>query len=94
MSPRYGDGYSSPTISITGHELPNSRLVSIVAFGEADVPDPQFTLVRKLLMRMKQFFSSAMHQYKPFSNDISPIYEYILIRQVFVLVKFYDISLI
>lgn len=45
LSPRYGDGYSSPTISITGRELPNSRLVSLVAFGEADVPDPQFTLV-------------------------------------------------
>lgn len=45
LSPRYGDGYSSPTISITGQELPNSRLVSLVAFGEADVADPQFTLV-------------------------------------------------
>lgn len=45
LSPRYGDGYSSPTISITGLDLPSSRLVSLVAFGEADVPDPQFTLV-------------------------------------------------
>lgn len=45
LSPRYGDGYSLPTVSITGRELPNSRLVSLVAFGEADVPDPQFTLV-------------------------------------------------
>lgn len=44
LSPRYGDGYASPTISITGRDLPNSRLVSLIAFGEADVPDPQFTL--------------------------------------------------
>lgn len=45
LSPRYGDGYAAPTVSITGRELPNARLVSLVAFGEADVPDPQFTLV-------------------------------------------------
>lgn len=44
LSPRYGDGYASPTISVTGQELPSSRLVSLFAFGEADVPDPQFTL--------------------------------------------------
>lgn len=44
LSPRYGDGYASPTVSITGQELPNSRLVSLIAFGEADVPDPEFTL--------------------------------------------------
>lgn len=45
LSPRYGDGYSSPTISITGHDLPIARMVSLVAFGEGDVADPQFTLV-------------------------------------------------
>lgn len=45
LSPRYADGYTAPTVSITGRELPNARLVSLVAFGEADVPDPQFTLV-------------------------------------------------
>lgn len=45
LSPRYGDGYSAPTISITGRDLPNSRLVSLIAFGEGDVADPQFTLV-------------------------------------------------
>jgi hypothetical protein len=44
LTPRYGDGISSPTTSITGQPLPNSRLVSLVVFGEADVPDPQFTL--------------------------------------------------
>lgn len=44
VSPKYGDGYASPTISITGQELPNARLVSLVAFGEDDVADPQFTL--------------------------------------------------
>lgn len=45
ISPKYGDGYSAPSISVTGQELPNSRLVSLVAFGEDDVADPQFTLV-------------------------------------------------
>lgn len=45
MSPKYGDGYSAPTLSITGQDLPNSRVVSLLAFGEEDIPDPQFTLV-------------------------------------------------
>lgn len=44
LTPRYGDGISTPTSSITGQDLPSSRLVSLVVFGEADVPDPQFTL--------------------------------------------------
>lgn len=44
LTPRYGDGISSPTASVTGQELPSSRLVSLVIFDEADVPDPQFTL--------------------------------------------------
>lgn len=44
LTPRYGDGISSPTTSVTGQDLPSSRLVSLVIFGEADVPDPQFTL--------------------------------------------------
>jgi len=29
---------------VTGDELPSARLVSLVAFGEQDVPDPEFTL--------------------------------------------------
>lgn len=29
---------------MTGDELPSARLVSLVAFGEQDVPDPEFTL--------------------------------------------------
>lgn len=44
LSAKYGDGFSTPTLSITGHDMPNSRLVSLVAFGEQDIPDPQFTL--------------------------------------------------
>lgn len=44
LTPRYGDGISSPTTSISGQDLPNSRLVSLIVFGENDVPDPQFTL--------------------------------------------------
>ncbi|KAJ6637387.1 Peroxidase [Pseudolycoriella hygida] len=44
ISPKYGDGVSSPTVSLTGEELPNARLVSLLVFGERDVPDPQYTL--------------------------------------------------
>lgn len=44
LSPKYADGISAPTRSVTGDELPSARLVSLVAFGEQDVPDPQFTL--------------------------------------------------
>ncbi|XP_054735568.1 peroxidase [Anastrepha obliqua] len=45
LSPKYGDGISSPTRAITGAELPNARLVSLVVFNELDVPDPEYTLV-------------------------------------------------
>jgi peroxidase len=44
LTPKYGDGIMSPTTSITGQELPNSRLISLIVFGENDVPDPQFTI--------------------------------------------------
>ena len=44
LAPRYGDGISSPTASVSGQPLPSARLVSLVVFGEQDVPDPQFTL--------------------------------------------------
>ncbi|XP_037943287.1 peroxidase-like, partial [Teleopsis dalmanni] len=45
LSPKYADGISAPTSSITGDELPSARLVSLVIFGELDVPDPKYTLV-------------------------------------------------
>lgn len=44
LTPKYADGISAPTASVTGQELPNARVVSLVVFGEQDVPDPQFTL--------------------------------------------------
>lgn len=44
LTPRYGDGISSPTVSVTGEDLPNARLISLIVFGEQDVPDPEFTL--------------------------------------------------
>ncbi|XP_035895474.1 peroxidase-like [Anopheles stephensi] len=44
LTPKYGDGISLPTVSVTGQELPNSRVVSLVAFGEQDIPDPEYTL--------------------------------------------------
>ncbi|XP_059610069.1 peroxidase [Phlebotomus argentipes] len=45
LSPKYGDGVSSPTLSVTGAELPNARVLSVDVFGERDVPDPKFTLL-------------------------------------------------
>ncbi|XP_055903864.1 peroxidase [Eupeodes corollae] len=45
LSPKYSDGIQQPTRSVTGEPLPNARLVSLVVFGELDVPDPDFTLV-------------------------------------------------
>lgn len=35
---------SSPSVSLTGEELPAARVVSLVVFDEQDVPDPQYTL--------------------------------------------------
>lgn len=45
LSAKYGDGVSSPPVSVTGQPLPNARLVSLVVFGELDVPDPDYTLI-------------------------------------------------
>ena len=45
MSPKYADGISAVPVSITGEPLPNSRLISLVVFGEMDVPDPDYTLI-------------------------------------------------
>lgn len=44
LTPRYGDGVSSPTVSVTGQELPNPRLISLTVFGERDVPDRELTI--------------------------------------------------
>ncbi|CAD7091910.1 unnamed protein product [Hermetia illucens] len=44
LTPNYSDGIHAPPVSVTGEDLPLARLVSLVAFGEADIPDPQFTL--------------------------------------------------
>ncbi|XP_026670938.1 peroxidase-like [Ceratina calcarata] len=40
----YGDGVRSPTLSVTGAELPPSRLVSYTLFPPVDVDDPIWTL--------------------------------------------------
>lgn len=45
LSAKYGDGVQSPTTASNGEELPNARLVSLIVFGEEDVPDPEFTLI-------------------------------------------------
>ncbi|XP_053970064.1 peroxidase [Anastrepha ludens] len=39
MPPKYSDGVYSPTISITGAPLPNSRLLSLSLYGETTLPD-------------------------------------------------------
>lgn len=44
LTPRYADGISTPTNSVTGQELPNARLISLIVFGEQDVPDREFSL--------------------------------------------------
>ncbi|KAL7016140.1 hypothetical protein ACKWTF_009936 [Chironomus riparius] len=44
LTPRYGDGISAPTLSVTGQQLPNARLISLIIFGENDVPDREFTI--------------------------------------------------
>lgn len=44
LSAKYADGISAPPRSVSGNELPSARLVSLVAFGEQDVPDPEYTL--------------------------------------------------
>ncbi|XP_076294516.1 peroxidase [Lasioglossum baleicum] len=40
----YGDGIRSPTTSVTGSELPPSRLVSTTLFPPVDIDDPIWTL--------------------------------------------------
>lgn len=45
LSPKYGDGVSTPTRSVTGEELPNARRISVDVFGERDVPDPKYTIL-------------------------------------------------
>lgn len=54
LSAKYADGISAPTASVTGQELPNSRVVSLVVFGEQDVPDPQFTLANMQWVRSRK----------------------------------------
>jgi hypothetical protein len=44
LTPKYADGISEPAVSVTGDDLPNARLISLIVFGEEDVPDPEFTL--------------------------------------------------
>ena len=39
----YADGISSPRVSVTGHKLPNARLVSFTMFTEEDVPSKKLS---------------------------------------------------
>ncbi|XP_012238866.1 peroxidase isoform X2 [Bombus impatiens] len=45
LPPNYGDGIRSPTKSVTGAELPLSRLVSYTLFPKVDIDDHVWTLV-------------------------------------------------
>ncbi|XP_075231368.1 peroxidase-like [Lycorma delicatula] len=44
LAPKYSDGVHAPPVSVTGHKLPGSRLVSIVLFPDVPIPDPVWTL--------------------------------------------------
>ncbi|XP_055903868.1 peroxidase-like [Eupeodes corollae] len=45
LPPKYSDGIHQPTSSLSGEPLPNARSISLSLFGEADVPDPDFSLM-------------------------------------------------
>lgn len=38
-------GISTPTMSVTGKQLPSSRLVSLIAYPDVPIEDPIWTLV-------------------------------------------------
>lgn len=45
LSPNYGDGFSSPTLAVSGDELPSARLTSNKVFTELSVLDQNLTLL-------------------------------------------------
>jgi peroxidase len=49
---KYSDGVHKPPVSITGNELPSSRLVSTTVFENKSDPDPDRTIV---MMQFGQF---------------------------------------
>lgn len=53
----YGDGISSPAKSITGEELPGSRLISTKLFDHKNVSSPNHTIV---MMQFGQFVAHDM----------------------------------
>ncbi|CAL7938615.1 unnamed protein product [Xylocopa violacea] len=44
LSSNYGDGIRSPTVSITGENLPSARLLSYTLFPDVNIKDPKWTL--------------------------------------------------
>ncbi|CAD6995507.1 unnamed protein product [Ceratitis capitata] len=44
LAPKYSDGVSSPTASVTGSSLPNARLLSLSLYGESSLPDDYRTM--------------------------------------------------
>lgn len=57
LSAKYGDGILTAAKSVTGDELPSSRLISTKLFRHKDVPDPRFTIV---MMQFGQFVAHDM----------------------------------
>lgn len=52
LGAKYGDGISTAAKSVTGEELPSTRVISTKLFQHNDVPDPRFTIV---MMQFGQF---------------------------------------
>lgn len=44
LTAKYADGVQAPTVSVTGAELPNARLISLTAFGDRHQEDPKYTI--------------------------------------------------
>lgn len=57
LSAKYGDGINSVAKSVTGKELPSSRVISTTIFNDKDIPDPRFTIV---MMQFGQFVAHDM----------------------------------
>lgn len=53
MAPEYADGQSAPRISVTGHPLPNPRILSAVVHRDLNYP----ATYTHLVMQYGQFFA-------------------------------------
>lgn len=79
MTAKYGDGISAPTVSVTGQELPNARLISVHAFGDRKVEDPKYTIYNMQWGQIMthdmslQFGGSQASEWKKFNGHRSKL---------------------